>query len=88
MTIERGKDERGLDAMLIRVLDDGGGVSEPAPAGFGLIGLGERLRALGGSFHLHNVAGGAALDVVAPLGHDPSLGAVPPAAHAPKGRRA
>lgn len=67
VTVEEGVDERDAEAVLVRVLDDGGGVTEPAPAGFGLIGLGERLRALGGSFHLHNVPEGAALDVVAPL---------------------
>ncbi|WP_309391726.1 histidine kinase [Chelatococcus sambhunathii] len=69
VTVELGRDERGASAVLIRILDDGGGVTEPAPAGFGLIGLGERLRALGGSFHLHNVPAGAALDVVVPLSH-------------------
>lgn len=71
VTVEQGRDEEGADAVLIRVLDDGGGVTEPAPAGFGLVGLGERLRALGGSFYLHNVAAGAALDVVVPLAHAP-----------------
>lgn len=71
VTVEQGRDEEGAEAVLIRVLDDGGGVTEPAPAGFGLIGLGERLRALGGSFHLHNVPSGAALDVVVPLAHAP-----------------
>lgn len=71
VTIEQSRDEDGADVVLIRVLDDGGGVTEPAPAGFGLIGLGERLRALGGSFHLHNVAAGAALDVIVPLAHAP-----------------
>lgn len=69
VSIERVVDEGGVEALRIRVLDDGGGVTEPAPAGFGLVGLGERLRALGGSFHLHNVADGAALDVVVPLRH-------------------
>ncbi|WP_261402062.1 ATP-binding protein [Chenggangzhangella methanolivorans] len=69
VTIEQGKDFTGADVVLVRVVDDGGGVTEPAPAGFGLIGLGERLRALGGSFHLHNVSEGAALDVVVPLTH-------------------
>ncbi len=69
VTVEPGRDERGAGAVLVRILDDGGGVTEPAPAGFGLIGLGERLRALGGSFHLHNVPAGAALDVVVPLSH-------------------
>lgn len=71
VTVEQGRTEEGADAVLVRVLDDGGGVTEPAPAGFGLIGLGERLRALGGSFHLHNVSAGAALDVVVPLGYAP-----------------
>jgi two-component system sensor histidine kinase UhpB len=69
VTVEQGLDENGADVVRIRILDDGGGVTEPTPAGFGLIGLGERLRALGGSFHLHNVPAGAALDVVVPLAH-------------------
>ncbi|WP_245479600.1 histidine kinase, partial [Hansschlegelia zhihuaiae] len=69
VTIEQRRDDDGADVVLIRILDDGGGVTEPAPAGFGLIGLGERLRALGGSFHLHNVPAGAALDVIVPLAH-------------------
>lgn len=67
VTAERGRDEAGAEAVLVQVLDDGGGVTEPAPPGFGLVGLGERLRALGGSFHLHNLPAGAALDVVVPL---------------------
>jgi two-component system sensor histidine kinase UhpB len=67
--IDPGRDDAGADAILVRVLDDGGGVVEPAPPGFGLVGLGERLRALGGGFRLHNVRGGAALDVVVPLAH-------------------
>lgn len=69
VSVEHGRDATGADAILVRVLDDGGGVTEPAPPGFGLVGLGERLRALGGSFHLHNAPGGAALDVVVPLDH-------------------
>lgn len=69
VTIEERRDEAGAAVVLARIVDDGGGVTEPAPSGFGLIGLGERLRALGGSFHLHNVPEGAALDVVVPLAH-------------------
>ncbi|MET0314994.1 MAG: histidine kinase [Hansschlegelia sp.] len=69
VTVAHGRDEGGAEALRVRVLDDGGGVADPAPAGFGLVGLGERLRALGGSFHLHNAPGGAALDVVVPLTH-------------------
>lgn len=69
VTIEQRRGPDDGDVVLVRVVDDGGGVTEPAPSGFGLIGLGERLRALGGSFHLHNVSEGAALDVVVPLSH-------------------
>ena len=69
VTVEEGREDAGAPIVLVRVVDDGGGVTEPAPSGFGLIGLGERLRALGGSFHLHNVPEGAALDVVVPLAH-------------------
>lgn len=78
VTIEQTRDPHGGDAVVIQVLDDGGGVSEPAPSGFGLIGLGERLRALGGSFHLHNAPAGAALDVIVPLAHAPALRRLPP----------
>jgi two-component system sensor histidine kinase UhpB len=70
--VGQGRGDDGAGVVLVRVVDDGGGVAEPAPAGFGLIGLGERLRALGGSFHLHNVPEGAALDVVVPLAHAPA----------------
>jgi two-component system sensor histidine kinase UhpB len=69
VTVVHGRGDDGAIALRVQVLDDGGGVAEPAPAGFGLVGLGERLRALGGSFHLHNAPGGAALDVVVPLTH-------------------
>lgn len=78
VTVGRGRAEGEADAVLVQVLDDGGGVSEPSPAGFGLVGLGERLRALGGSFHLHNLPAGAALDVMVPLAHAPRAHLAPP----------
>jgi two-component system sensor histidine kinase UhpB len=57
----------GGGELAIQVRDDGEGVPETVPVGFGLQGLGERLEALGGGFALRTVANGAALDVVIPL---------------------
>ncbi len=48
----------------IRVQDNGRGISTPHQAGFGLIGVRERVNLLGGTFHVHNVpSGGLALEV-------------------------
>lgn len=64
---ERTNPDGGAAELALRVRDDGEGVPETVPVGFGLQGLGERLQALGGGFTLRTVAGGAALDVVIPL---------------------
>jgi two-component system sensor histidine kinase UhpB len=69
VTVDPGRDENGAEIIRVRVQDNGGGVVEPASPGFGLVGLGERLRALGGGFELHNAGDGAALDMVVPLAH-------------------
>lgn len=40
----------GADGVEVEVVDSGGGESEPVGSGFGLEGLAERVRALGGDF--------------------------------------
>lgn len=41
---------RGVDGVDVEVVDSGGGESDPVGSGFGLEGLAERVRALGGDF--------------------------------------
>ncbi|HEY0293498.1 MAG TPA: histidine kinase [Hansschlegelia sp.] len=55
--------------ILVRVVDDGEGVPDAAPAGFGLVGLRDRLQALQGGFELRTTPQGAALEVTIPI-HD------------------
>ncbi|GLK54612.1 two-component system sensor histidine kinase UhpB [Methylopila capsulata] len=65
--LSEGPDAEGEPAVLIAVRDDGAGVADGAREGFGLVGLGERVQALGGRFRLHSRFGGAALEVALPL---------------------
>ncbi|GLK80197.1 histidine kinase [Methylopila turkensis] len=68
VSVAIGDDDQGDPAIVLRVKDDGDGVPEKTPPGFGLMGLGERLQALGGSFRLEGApGGGATLAVRAPL---------------------
>lgn len=53
-------------ALVARVSDDGGGMSADAAAGYGLIGMGERVKALGGSLDVASDAG-AGMTVTARL---------------------
>ena len=61
---ERGEGE----AVLLRVCDDGRGMAARPGAGYGLLGMGERVTALGGSFDLASDPGaGLAVTVRLPL---------------------
>ena len=69
------RDDDGGPALLIRVSDDGEGLASSTP-GLGLIGLTERLQALGGRFSLRGAPGrGATLEALAPLDRTPDSGA-------------
>jgi two-component system NarL family sensor kinase len=64
------------EAVRLRVEDDGVGFDPTAlpPDRFGVIGMGERARLLGGTLTIETSPGtGTAIDVVVPLGHPTSL---------------
>jgi two-component system, NarL family, sensor histidine kinase UhpB len=50
--------ERDRDAAIVEVIDDGRGMCEVPGIGYGLIGMEERVRAMGGRLTLSNRAGG------------------------------
>ncbi|MFD1333326.1 histidine kinase, partial [Methylopila musalis] len=79
VTVAPARDDDGGPALLIRVRDDGDGLAtETTPPGLGLIGLSERLQALGGRLSLNGAPGrGATLDALAPLDRAPDPGARP-----------
>jgi signal transduction histidine kinase len=65
----------GHSSLLLSVRDDGIGGADPA-RGSGLAGLADRVEALGGSIHLHSVAGaGTHITVDLPLEYEPAQGA-------------
>jgi len=58
ISIERDRDlERGRDEVRLAVADDGRGMREPDRLGYGLIGIGERVRAVGGRVSFSNRSG-------------------------------
>jgi signal transduction histidine kinase len=62
-------------SLLLSVRDDGVGGADPAQ-GSGLAGLTDRVEALGGSIHVHSVAGaGTHITVDLPLEYEPAQGA-------------
>jgi len=62
----RGGDARGDDA-IVEVIDDGQGMGEPPGIGYGLIGMEERVRAMGGRLNFSNrPAGGFGVSAVLP----------------------
>src|SRR5262249_33427241 len=50
-------DRRG-DEVQVEITDDGRGMSDSSKPGYGLVGLGERVRAMGGSLTFSNMPGG------------------------------
>src|SRR5207245_4574945 len=55
ISIERGRDpERGRDDVRLAVADDGRGMREPDRLGYGLVGISERVRAVGGRLGFSN----------------------------------
>jgi len=54
-------------AVRVQITDDGRGISEPSQPGFGLVGIGERVRAIGGRLSISNRPGeGFAVAAVLP----------------------
>lgn len=51
----------------IEVVDDGGGLDNEASAGFGLLGMSERARAVGGELTVNTVAGGVRIHAILPI---------------------
>jgi len=69
---------RTPDWLLVRISDDGQGGITRGAAGFGLIGLGERVDALGGRIQAGpDPAGGWVVDAAIPLGRTPARQARP-----------
>lgn len=65
-------------ALLCRVHDNGCGIAPGTPAGFGLTGIEERVRAIGGSFLISNPPGGGTLlDISLPLEEQRPFAATP-----------
>jgi two-component system sensor histidine kinase UhpB len=76
VSITRAHDpEIGPEALVVAVTDDGAGMAETAGVGYGLLGMGERVRALGGRLVFGNRPGGGfAVTAVLP---DVAAGAPP-----------
>jgi len=64
----------GRDALVLTVRDDGGGMSAPPGAGYGLLGMGERVKALGGNLEVTSDPGaGLSVTALLPLpAHEPA----------------
>jgi two-component system sensor histidine kinase UhpB len=59
------------EALALTVCDDGRGLSEPAPEGFGIRGMKERVAGLGGRCRIESEAGrGTRVRITIPLGED------------------
>jgi two-component system sensor histidine kinase UhpB len=64
--------ERSATRLELAIADDGRGIDPQAPAGFGLRGMQERVRALGGECALEAAAGGGTrVRIVIPLPNEP-----------------
>ena len=50
--------DRQGEAVRVEISDDGRGISEPSRPGYGLVGIGERVTAIGGSLNFLNKPGG------------------------------
>jgi len=63
--------EQTRDGCLIEVIDDGAGMPhEPSPKGLGLLGMRERVNAIGGRFNIENRAGSKGVAIRALLLHE------------------
>jgi two-component system sensor histidine kinase UhpB len=67
ISIERYRDpERGCDEVRLAVTDDGRGMREPDRLGYGLVGISERVRAMGGRLSFSNRSEGFAMVATLP----------------------
>lgn len=58
----------GRESIYVRVCDDGRGMTDKEPGGFGLLGIGERVRGLGGVLRVSSPAsGGVIVEAAIPL---------------------
>jgi two-component system, NarL family, sensor histidine kinase UhpB len=65
VAVERCRED---DAIMVRVEDDGGGIDQNAAPGYGLLGMSERVKALGGDFIIENRKGrGLSVTAVLPM---------------------
>src|SRR4029077_5279229 len=72
ISIERDRDiERGRDEIRLLVADDGLGMRDPAKMGYGLIGISERVRAMGGRLSFSNRSG-EGFAIIAALSYSPA----------------
>ena len=73
ISIERDRDPRGeRDEVRLAVVDDGRGMREPDRLGYGLVGISERVRAIGGHLSFPNRSGnGFAIVAVLPYQRTP-----------------
>jgi two-component system sensor histidine kinase UhpB len=63
-----GTEPAGVDAVLVRIRDNGAGLQADHRQGFGIIGMRERVQALGGSMTVASTDQGVAVEAVVPRG--------------------
>ena len=63
-----GTEPAGIDAVLVRIRDNGAGLQADHKQGFGIIGMRERVQALGGSMTVASTDQGVAVEAVVPRG--------------------
>jgi two-component system sensor histidine kinase UhpB len=68
VSVYRRDDHDGRDQVMVEVADDGLGMRDPSRMGYGLLGISERVKAIGGELTFSNrSAAGFALSVVLPF---------------------
>jgi len=65
---ESGSDDGAGPRLELTIRDDGRGLAPGTPKGFGLLGMEERVQALGGTFLIIGSAGGTCVHITMPIG--------------------